>query len=108
MAAVFDVLDDPVPVAFVREFVRSTVGPSVPASFLEAMVVESRSVPARVWRETFRGLLEHHDGGSLHRVTAPTLLVWGDADGLVRRDDQDILVEILPSASLSRLHRDRA
>lgn len=100
MAAVLDALDDPVPVAFVREFVRSTVGPSAPAAFLDAMVAESRGVPARVWRETFRGLLEHDDVGSLSRVAAPTLLVWGDADGLVPRDDQDVLAAALMSAQL--------
>lgn len=100
MAAVLDGLDDPVPVAFVREFVNSTVGPGVPPSFLDARVAEGRSVPARVWRETFRGLLEHDDGGSLSRVVAPTLLVWGDADDLVTRDDQDVLAAALTSAQL--------
>ena len=100
MSTVLDALEDPVPAAFVREFARSTVGPSVSPSFLDAMVVESRRVPARVWRETFRGLLEHDDGGSLHRVVAPTLLVWGAADGLVSRDDQDVLAKALTSSRL--------
>lgn len=99
-ATVLDALDDPVPEEFVREFVTSTVGPSVSAPFLEAMVSESRKVPAHVWRDTFRGVLEHDDTDSVQRVVAPTLLVWGDADDLVRRSDQEALAAAITSSRL--------
>lgn len=55
------------------------VGPEV----LEQLVGELLMVPARVWRETFTGLLQYDDMAELERIVAPTLLVWGDADGLV-------------------------
>ena len=52
---------------------------------------ELLKVPARVWREMFAGLLQYDDTAELGRITAPTLLIWGDADGLVRRWMQDEL-----------------
>lgn len=106
--AVADLADAPelrvgtsaVPEEFVRRFVTPTVGPSVSPSFLEAMVVESATVPAHVWRDTFRGLLDHDGTGALQQIVAPTLLVWGDADELVSRDDQHALRDALPSTRL--------
>lgn len=89
-----------VPEEFVRRFVTATVGPSVSTPFLEAMVMEAAKVPARVWRDTFRGLLEHDDTGTLRQILLPTLLVWGDADDLVTRADQEALGNALPSSRL--------
>ena len=50
-------------------------------------------MPARVWKEMFAGLLAYDDVAELGGITAPTLLVWGDADGLVGRDMQEMLAE---------------
>lgn len=96
----FAALEDPVPEEFVREFVTSTVGPSVSAPFLEAMLGESAKAPARVWRDTFRSLLEHDGTGSLPQISAAALLVWGDADGIVSHQDQDVLRAALPESRL--------
>jgi len=57
-------------------------------------------VPARVWKETFAGLLRYDDMAELPLVEPPTLLVWGDADTLVSRDMQDHLAGLLPDADL--------
>lgn len=93
-------LADPVPDEFVREFSAATTAKPLPAASLEVMTAENLKVPARVWRETVATHLEHDDGPDLGRITAPTLLVWGDADVLVSRADQDALLAALPSASL--------
>jgi non-heme chloroperoxidase len=60
---------DPVDPGFVREFQESTATQPVPAEFMEAVIAESRKVPARVWQATLKGLLDaeacrdrHHNG----------------------------------------------
>lgn len=100
MARSMDGLEDPVPEDFVRQFTAPTVGAPLPASYAAMALAEHLKVPARVWRESFRALLEHDDTRGLDRIVAPVLLVWGDADQIIGRADQDALLAALPSASL--------
>lgn len=88
-------LIDPVDPGFVREFAASTLAQPVPQTFLETMVQENLKVPAFVWRATFEGLLEDDSAGEPHRITAPTLIVWGDQDAILPRSDQERLVAAL-------------
>lgn len=81
-------MDDPVDPVFVREFQESTIARPVPQSFLETVVQESLKLPARVWRATVSGSLQDDFSEESGRIEAPTLLVWGDRDGMVSRDDQ--------------------
>jgi non-heme chloroperoxidase len=39
-------------------------------------------------------------GPRLHRISAPTLLIWGARDALFARDEQDRLMAALPHAAL--------
>jgi len=57
-------------------------------------------VPAHVWQEIFAELMDYNDMDALGRVSAPTLLIWGDADGIVTREMQEMLVERIPHAEL--------
>ena len=100
LVEVLDTLDDPVPEAFVRQFAGPTVGIDLPRDLLEDSIAEALKVPACVWRETFRALLAHDGARDLARITAPTLLVWGDEDEIVGRADQDALVAGMPDATL--------
>jgi pimeloyl-ACP methyl ester carboxylesterase len=93
-------LTDPIDAAFVREFARAACHRPVAPAFLEAMVEESLKVPAHVWREGFPGLLEDDFLGELHRIAAPTLLVWGDLDAIVPEQDQRTLMAAIPCATL--------
>jgi pimeloyl-ACP methyl ester carboxylesterase len=71
----------------------------VPPQLLETVVGESVKVPARVWRATFQAFLDTADfSGELGRVTAPTLIVWGDRDAYAPRGDQERLLAVLPRA----------
>jgi pimeloyl-ACP methyl ester carboxylesterase len=67
---------------------------------LDAMAREALKVPARVWQEMFAGLLQYDDRAELGRVAAPTLLIWGDTDGVVGREMQDELRARVPGAEL--------
>jgi len=93
-------LQDPIDPGFARSFVVNTSSERVPALMLDHLVDELLKVPARVWREMFAGLLDYDDVGELSRVTAPTMLIWGDADDLVTREMQDLLVGCIQDARL--------
>jgi len=93
-------LTDPIPPGFVREFQESTLAQPVPETFLETVVQESLKLPAHVWRATFDGFFEDACLDELHKINAPTLLVWGAHDSLPTRSDQD---ELLAAIGGSRL-----
>jgi non-heme chloroperoxidase len=93
-------LEDPVDEGFIREFQRSTLGAEVPADFFEMVVGESQKLPARVWQALFAGFLASDLRPSLAAVRAPTMVLWGDADGFCSREEQDRLLAAVPSASL--------
>jgi pimeloyl-ACP methyl ester carboxylesterase len=93
-------LTDPIDPGFVRQFQESTLAQPVPQAFLDTIVQESLKVPARVWRAAFEGFLEDDFAGELNLIKAPTLILWGDRDGLCSRQDQEAL---LGAISQSRL-----
>lgn len=93
-------LQDPIDPEFARTFVVDTSGDSVDADTVELFVAELLKVPAYVWRVMFAALLTYDDTSELARVAAPTLLIWGDADALVRREAQDELLVGLPRSEL--------
>jgi pimeloyl-ACP methyl ester carboxylesterase len=100
LGSILSELRDPVDVELVRRVIGDTTGDALSASFAEAMVQETLKVPARVWRETFAGLLHYDDTSELEHLAVPVLLIWGDADDLVTRDKQDALVNAIPRAEL--------
>lgn len=91
-------LTDPVPYALAEEFQRSTLAREVPATLLQTMIEQSLMVPARVWRESFAGLLEDDFSDELGRISAPTLLLRGADDVLVPQADTDALLRAMPHA----------
>lgn len=93
-------LPDPVPEAFAREFQAGTAYVPLPDEFFNQMVRESLKLPARLWREVFDRLLAFDDRDELHKITAPTLLLWGDRDAIFPRKDQDGLVGAIRGARL--------
>lgn len=90
-------LDDPLDRDFVEEFVRSTSPESAPEEFVQVLVAESMKVPAHIWKETLRGLIDANPRATRARITAPTLLISGDQDAFVH-DDQDVLLESIPGS----------
>lgn len=94
-------LTDPVDSTFVYEFQASTIYHPVPQVFLDSVVAESRKLPAEVWREALEGLIATEAADRLHEIQAPTLVLWGDRDGIFLRAEQDALIAALPNATLS-------
>jgi pimeloyl-ACP methyl ester carboxylesterase len=94
-------LEDPIPREFVREFVSGTINHPVPEEFLAGVVSESLKVPARVWRDYYEGVvLTVDDTARLGEICAPTLILWGEQDTLLPREDQEWRAVAIPNATL--------
>jgi len=98
-ASTIQALSDPVDPAFVTEFQLSTLAQPVPAGWLDMAVAESLKVPARIWREICEGLLKDDTSRDLERISAETLILWGDRDAICSRADQAAL-----AACIARSH----
>jgi len=93
-------LFDPLDTEFARGFSESTLAQPVPDSMLESLRAETMKVPARVFKEFFKDLMETDLSSDLTKVTAPALLVWGDRDAILSRSDQVLLADALPNSRL--------
>jgi pimeloyl-ACP methyl ester carboxylesterase len=100
LESVLTELEDPITPDFARSFLAQTSSVDIRPELIDLLVDELLKVPARVWRETFSGLLAYDDLSELERIEAPTLLVWGDADAVVPREMQDHLARSIPDADL--------
>ena len=95
-------LADPICRTFVREFQASTLHTPVSEPFFEGLVAESLKAPARVWQGALDGLLALDDADALRQIAAPTLILWGQHDGLFASiDEQDRLASMIPGARLT-------
>ena len=90
-------LTDPIDQEFMREFQGS---PLMEPAFLETVVREALKVPARVWREAWKVLMDTDHSGELCKIEAPTLIVWGDQDELIPRSEQDALAAAIAGSQL--------
>jgi pimeloyl-ACP methyl ester carboxylesterase len=94
-------LEDPISPEFVREFLESTIHHPVPEGFLSTLVTESLKVPARVWRDYLEGVvLTVDDTSRLGEIEAPTLILWGEQDAFLEREEQQRRAAVIPDARL--------
>jgi non-heme chloroperoxidase len=102
MTAAIAALTDPIDDAWLRGFADTTVGAELPAAFSSVVFEEARKVPARVYQALWPGIRDFDIASSLHRITAPALLVWGDQDRVpvATREAQEALLAALPDARL--------
>ncbi|MFF1739809.1 alpha/beta fold hydrolase [Streptomyces mirabilis] len=93
-------LSDPVSREFVKEFVSGAVDRPVARGLVETMVDENLKVPAYVWQETLRGLLDTDLRATLAGILVPTLVIWGDQDDLLPRGDQQTILDAIHGSRL--------
>ena len=94
-------LTDPVPLKFVTEFQNSVITRPVPDEFMDRVIHESMKLPARVWRDAMAGMLAKNSTVTLSKITAPTLIIWGDRETVFpKRADQETLRKGIPNANL--------
>lgn len=93
-------LTDPVDAGFVRGFQESTIHSPLPEELVDRAVAESLKLPARVWQAVMAGMLATEPPAGLAAARIPTLLLWGGRDAVFARAAQDLLLELLGSATL--------
>lgn len=93
-------IDDPVAPEFVREFQESTLARPISDTFFDTILEESLKVPGRVWRETMRGMQAADVTEQVDNINVPTLIIWGEQDGMAQRADQEALKERISNARL--------
>ena len=93
-------LRDPVPRQVALEFQVSTIHRPIPEELLETFVGESLKVPAHVWQQAMAGVLAFRSEGFLSRLRVPTLILWGDHDGIVSRSEQERLRKGIQGSTL--------
>lgn len=96
----FAALQDPIPYTFFRDFQASTIYKPVPAWFFEVMVAEAQRAPAATWHGLGTSLNSGDALEDLKKIRVPVLILWGEKDSIFNRQDQDLLLKTLPSASL--------
>ena len=94
-------LTDPVDEAFVRDFQMSTIAMPVPAPFLEAVIANSRRMPARIWKAVIQGLIEFEPAAVRPDVRA--LVLGGREDAVFSRTEQIVLARQFPRGELQLL-----
>lgn len=103
-------LSDPVSAfeGFVWDFQSSTFAGEngAPEWFVETAVSESLKVPAAVWKQALAEMLVEDHTAQLAQITAPTLILYGDHDGIFFREDQDTLDALIPHSTLKVYYRD--
>jgi len=92
-------LQDPIDAEFVRGF-DEQIAQHVPSELFEILVEENLKVPARVWREGFEGAMLDDFSAELVRISAPALILWGDQDALLTREDEETLCSEIPNARM--------
>jgi pimeloyl-ACP methyl ester carboxylesterase len=94
-------LEDPIPPEFVRGFWESTIHHPVPEEILRAALSQTLKVPARVWRDYHEGVaLTLDDTPRLGEIEAPTLILWGERDAVLGREEQEWRAAAIPNATL--------
>jgi pimeloyl-ACP methyl ester carboxylesterase len=77
LLAATESLTDPVSESFIREFQASTICRPVPEAFFERGVMESKKLPARVWKASVAGMLAYQPEWP---ISCPTTILGGDQD----------------------------
>lgn len=98
LVAVVNELTDPVDEAFVREFQQSCVNAPVPQAFMDAVIANSRRLPARIWKAAFQGLVDSEI--NLLRPPVRTLVVGGRQDAVFSATEQIVLARQFPRGEL--------
>ena len=95
-------LEDPIDPHLVGEFQETAHHRPLPEPFAETVVREAMKIPSRVWKRLWEGFLVDDLSDDVHRISAPTLLIWGDEDpeGHTPGSEQDALLAAIPDSRL--------
>jgi pimeloyl-ACP methyl ester carboxylesterase len=86
---------------FVAAFQAGTVSRALPPAFFASVVETSCAMPARVWRAIAEEIVRCDLRDELPSITAPTHVIWGDADNFFGPAEQEALRKGIPGATFS-------
>lgn len=96
-----DKLTDPLDKGWVRDSLTwFPLLHEVPEWFLEDRVRDALRMPARAWKGILNGLIAATPPTESGTIHAPTLILWGDQDGILPRSGQETLAARIPGAVL--------
>lgn len=81
---------------FMKDWYWNPTPPS--ADFIDRERAESAATPKHVWTGVLDGLTMTDWSPYAERIEAPTLILWGDQDGLFGEVSQELVKQILPEA----------
>lgn len=94
-------LVDPVDAGWVRQSLTwFPTSRQVPQWYVDDRVADGVRLPAHVWRRTLDGLVSAPPPTEVSTITTPTLVVWGEHDGLLARADEEALAAAIPGSRL--------
>ena len=79
---------------FAVAFQKSTLFRDIPQAYFDTLVSENMKAPLSVWKKALNGFLFDDNTKDLHKIQAPTLIMWGDKDALAKEQDQKVLSTI--------------
>ena len=91
-------LSDPVDDGFARAFQMGCIHGPVPEPFMEAIIANSRRMPARLWKAVMQGLLDSEI--NLVRPAVRTLVLGGRKDAVFSVTEQMVLARQFPRGEL--------
>ena len=93
-------MSDPIDLDLVRAFQASTLAQPVQDEFFRTVVAEGARLPLAIWRAALRDIAGYDDFAALARITAPTILFWGERDSFSTYEQQQELASEIPGAEL--------
>ncbi|WP_214473213.1 alpha/beta hydrolase [Mesorhizobium sp. dw_380] len=87
---------DAVPDEFVDAFQRSTVFAPISEDAIGVYIAESSKVGIGAWRGALRGLVDEPAEAGASVIAIPTLILWGEEDGVFDREAQRALAGNFP------------
>lgn len=93
-------LSDPIAYDFAALFQRSTIYKPVDFMQVETFIRESLKVPSATWKATGAEIMKTDLTNEIAKITAPTLILWGNRDSLCQWTDQGSLASSIPNAAL--------
>lgn len=73
---------------------------TVPDWYIADRVQDGLSAPARVWKQTFVGLVEAEPPTRGHLLPGPGLVIWGERDDVLSREDEEALAGAIENCEL--------
>jgi len=93
-------MSDPIDLDLVRAFQASTLAQPVADEFFRTVVAEGARLPLSIWRAALKDIAVYDDFAALSRITAPTILFWGERDSFSSYEQQQELASEIPGAEL--------